>query len=373
LIEGMQMNGLTEEYAERIFRMIQGFGAYGFPESHAASFALIGYASCYLKRYHPAAFLAALLDSQPMGFYANHTLVSDAQRHGVEVRPVSVASSRWDSVLEEGDPRWQEEWWGTSKHDVREHTPWADRFAERPTYGAPVQPAVRLGFREISGMSEAQAKAVEHERSKATTIAELIARARLPKDVAMRLAAADAFSCFGVSRREALWKVMAIDRSSPLFATVELPDDLRSADGIPEMDPIEEMRADFGTTGLTIGPHPMKLVRERMRARRIFGFAEVQAAPHGRRVRVGGMVVTRQRPGTASGIVFMTLEDEDGHVNLVVFSHIYERYRHIARDEVMLIAEGQIQKTNNVTNVIVDRFERLDAPEPGVDVGRNFF
>ncbi len=375
LIDGMRQNGLTEEYAERIFRMIQGFGGYGFPESHAASFALIGYASCYLKRYHPAAFLAALLNSQPMGFYANHTLVSDGQRHGVEVRPVSADASVWNATLEDGqDERWQEEWWAGSRHEIKKHTPWADRTFGRLRYGRPVQPAVRLGFREISGMAEAQADAIVEARKQGlTSIADLIARARLPKDVSARLAAAGAFSCFGLSRREALWRVMALDRRSPLFAGVELPDDERAGERLPRMDAIEEMRADYQTTGMSTGTHPMKLVRAMMREKRIFGFAEIQVAPHGKRVRVGGMVVTRQRPGTASGVVFMTLEDEDGHVNLVVFSHIYEKYRSLARDEVMLIAEGQVQKTGRVINVIVERFERLDAPEPGVEVGRNFF
>ncbi|MCK6549206.1 error-prone DNA polymerase [Myxococcota bacterium] len=377
LIKGMLDNGLELEYAERIFRMIQGFGGYGFPESHAASFALIGYASCYLKRYHPAAFLAGLLNSQPMGFYSAATLVADAQRHGIEIRSPCVANSRWDSTIERPDEVLAETWWTTgARTKEKAHTPWADHVERGQSYGVKVQPAVRIGLREVFGMNEAQARRIIAARSEAplTTIADLVVRAELPRDVAARLASAGAFSCFGLSRREALWRVMALDRKSPLFERIELPDAPDIAERIPKMSEIEEMRADYGTTGMTVASHPMALVRELMRAQKIMGYDEVQVAPHGRRVRVGGMVVTRQRPGTASGVVFITLEDESGHVNLVVFSHVYERYRDLARDGIMLIAEGKLERTGKVINIVVDHFERLDfAPEPGVGVSRNFF
>jgi error-prone DNA polymerase len=336
----MLKNGLDLAYAERIFHMIQGFGGYGFPESHAASFALIGYASCYLKRYHPAAFLAGLLNSQPMGFYGTSTLVADAQRHGVEVRPPCILKSAWDSLLE-----------GRGR-------------------------AVRIGFREIHGMSEAQADRIVRVRSEAplSSLADIVARAELPRDVTMRLAAAGAFAPLGLSRREALWKAMALDRESPLFEGIDLPDEPGISERLPKMDLVDEMRADYEVTGLTVGPHPMALVRELMERKQILGFKEIQTTPHGARVRTGGMVVTRQRPGTASGVVFITLEDEDGHINLVVFSHVYDRYRELARDGTMLIAEGKLERTGKVINVVVDRFERLDdAPEPGVPVSRNFF
>jgi error-prone DNA polymerase len=378
LVQGMLRNGLDLEYAERIFHMIQGFGGYGFPESHAASFALIGYASCYLKRYHPAAFLSALLNSQPMGFYGTSTLVADAQRHGVEVRPPCIFRSRWDAVLESPEPSHTEAWWNGSMW-VREkrHTPWADALREGATrYGTKVQPAVRIGFREIRGMSEAHAERIVRAREDGgvATIAELVSRAELPRDVTMRLAAAGAFAELRLSRREALWKAMALDRDSPLFEEVELPDEPGAGDRLPKMDAIDEMRADYDVTGLTVGPHPMALVRELMKRKRIMGFKEIQAAAQGSRVRAGGMVVTRQRPGTASGVVFITLEDEDGHINLVVFAHIYDRYRELARDGTMLIAEGKLERTGKVINVVVDHFERLDdAPDPGVPVSRNFF
>jgi error-prone DNA polymerase len=373
LVRGMLDNGLTYEYAERIFHMIQGFGGYGFPESHAASFALIGYASCYLKRYHPAAFVAALLNSQPMGFYGTGTIVADGQRHGVEVRRPCIFESAWDATLEPSSGEAADAWWKRAQDRERHHTPYADWLEPGRSYGMKIQPAVRLGFREIRGMSEAHAKRIVIARQdrRPTSIADLVARAEIPRDIAARLAAAGAFRKLGIDRRDALWRVMALDKTSSLFAGVELKEEEAH---IPEMDRIEEMRADYESTGLTIGPHPMELVRDLMRKKRIIGFKEIQTTEHGARVRTGGMVVTRQRPGTASGVVFITLEDEDGHINLVVFSPVYDRYRELARDGTMLIAEGKLERTGKVINVVVDHFEPLeDAPSPGVPVSRNFF
>jgi error-prone DNA polymerase len=372
----MLKNGLGYEYAERIFHMIQGFGGYGFPESHAASFALIGYASCYLKRYHPAAFVAALLNSQPMGFYGTGTLVADGQRHGVEVRRPCVFASRYDATLERADETRAHAWWENAQHRERRHTPYADHKERGRSYGRMIQPAVRIGLREIRGMSEEQAEriVVAREERRPTSIADLVTRAEIPRDIAARLAAAGALRKFGVSRRDALWKVMALDRGSPLFSRVELPEDPHRKTELPLMDEAEQMRADYEATGLTVGPHPMSLVRDLMHRKGILGFREILSAAHGQRVRAGGMVVTRQRPGTASGVVFITLEDEHGHINLVVFSHVYDRYRELARDGTMLIAEGKLERTGKVINVVVDHFEPLDdAPEPGVPVSRNFF
>lgn len=374
LIKGMLENGLTLEYAERVFRMIQGFAGYGFPESHAASFALIGYASCYLKRYHPAAFVASLLNSQPMGFYSSSTLVADAQRHGVEVRSPCVAQSCWDNTLEDGDPEFHERWWKMAAYREKKHTPYADWEHRHKSYGHRIQPAIRLGLREVHGMSEIHAKKIvaAREEKKFTTIADLVARAELPRELAARLAAAGAFACFGISRREALWKVMALNDDAPLFRRVELPE--TPGMRLPPMSAVDEMQADFQTIGLTVHAHPMALVRELMREKKIAGYKEVQATPSGEKIRVGGMVVTRQRPGTASGVVFITLEDEDGHINLVVFTHVYDKYRDLARDGVMLIAEGKLERTGLVVNIITERFDELrDAPAPGIGVSRNFF
>lgn len=372
LIAGMLKNGLTPEYAERIFRMIQGFGGYGFPESHAASFALIGYASAYLKRFHPAAFLAALLNSQPMGFYAPHTLVGDAQRHGVEVRPPCILQSGWDATLEAPEPGHVERWWRSSRDELKQHTPWADHLREQQRWGLAVQPAVRLGLRTLKGVAEATIRRIEEARSARpfTGVADLVARADLPKDVTARLAASGCLAAFGLSRREALWRAMGLDRA-PLFLGLEPLDDGGAA-RLPEMSAHEQMRSDYATLGLSVELHPMQLVREALRQSGVIDARTLRETPHGKRVRVSGMVVVRQRPGTASGVVFMTMEDEGGHINLVVFTPVYERFRTLARDETMLIAEGKVQRTGRVVNVVVERLLRLEAAEPGVAVSRDF-
>ncbi len=374
LIEGMQSNGLSAEYAERIFLMIQGFGGYGFPESHAASFALIAYASCYLKRYHPAAFLAALLNSQPMGFYSPHTLVADAQRHGVQVRAPCVFVSEWQATLEPGLQAEQEAWWQGSPHKEKRHTPWADRVQGTFKYGLPVQPGVRLGLRSIYGMAKTQAERLvwAREQRPFESVADLMHRADLPRDIAGRLASAGALTAFGLSRRAALWRVMAVQRRAPLFAGVELPGS-EVQDVLGTMTPTQQMRADYGAMGLSVLRHPMGLVRGDMRQRGILGYLGLDNMRHGARARVAGMVVTKQRPGTASGVIFITLEDEDGHMNLVVFTQVYERYINVIRDALMIIAEGEVQRTGTVVNLIAHRFVALDAPDPGVSVSRSYF
>ncbi len=375
LVSGMLENGLAPEYAERIFRMIQGFGGYGFPESHAASFALIGYASCYLKRYHPAALLVGLLNSQPMGFYAPHVLVADAVRHGVEVRAPCVMRSDWDTTTEPGDPAFTAGWWEASQHDCRIHCPWADHVLGGIRYGVAVQPAVRLGLRQVNGLRQDEAERLISARRQAplTSIADVVHRAELSKTSAARLAAAGALSVLEPSRRAALWRVMALDVRAPLFAAVELPDD--GVDSVlAPMTAVEIMRADYALTGLSTGLHPVALMRSELRRQGILGSMDLRRMRHGASVRVGGMVTTRQRPGTASGVIFMTLEDEDGPMNLVVYSQVYDRQRSLARDATMLIAYGQVQRTHEkVINIVVKRFASLTIPEPPVHVSRDFF
>ena len=376
LVTGMLNNGLTPEYAERIFKMIQGFGGYGFPESHAASFALIGYASCYLKRYHPSALLVGLLNSQPMGFYAPHVLISDAIRHGIEVRTPCVMTSEWPTATEPGDPGYTAAWWQTSQHDCRRHCPWADHANNAHRYGLPIQPAVRLGLSLVNGLRQEEAERLESARKERpfTSIADVVQRSELSKTSAARLAAAGAFSALEPSRRAALWRVMALDLRSPLFAHVELPDDEEVERGLVPMTAIEQMRADYALTGLSAEVHPVALVRGDLRRQGILGSMDLTRSRHGQRVRVGGMVTTRQRPGTASGVIFMTLEDEDGPMNLVVYSQVYDRQRGLARDTTMLIADGEVQRTHEkVINIIVRRFTPLMIPEPPVHVSRDFF
>lgn len=377
LVEGMLANGLGQEYAERVFRMIQGFGGYGFPESHAASFALIGYASCYLKRYHPAAFLAGLLNSQPMGFYRPHTLVADAQRHGVEVRPVCVQTSRWDAALEAPDPTRAEVWWADSEHWERHHTPWADALKQALRYGLRLQPAVRLGLRAISGLPETAGTRLTSARDERPfrDIGDVVRRGQLARDQAMRLAAAGAFASFGHDRRDALWEVLALERSGPLFSGVSFrsaaPSSARKAN-IPKMTLSERIKADYVSVGLCLDTHPMVLLREGLARSGVLGTKELATVPSGRRVEVGGLVVIRQRPSTAQGVVFITLEDEDGHMNLVVFNKVFDRYRHLARDAPMLRATGKLERTGEVVNVVVDRFAPLSDPSDMDTVSRDF-
>jgi error-prone DNA polymerase len=362
LINGMLDRGISKDYAERVFRMVQGFGGYGFPESHAASFALIAYASCYLKRYHPASFLTALLNSQPMGFYSANTLVQDAKRHGVEVRPVSVLKSVWDSELEPGDEAWQRNWWDSTKHDMpAKHTPWADHvFSRKLELGLRIQPAVRLGLRQIHGLSREQADRIVSEREKSpfASVADLVARAKLSRGAARTMASAGAFSDLGKKpRRQVLWKLEALGDSSSMFAGVEPPNEVE-----PDLPPItneDQLALDYESTGLSADSHPMALLREEMRSRGISGFDELETCPNGRRIRVAGMAITRQRPGTASGVVFITLEDEKGHINLVLFPQVFDRFQRVVSDAHLLVAEGKVQKDAGVINVIVEGLEPL--------------
>lgn len=374
LIQGMLRNGLTEAYAERIFRMIQGFGGYGFPESHAASFALIGYASCYLKRYHPAAFLAALLNSQPMGFYRPHTLVADGQRHGVEVRPVCIAHSTWDARLEGPDAEKARSWWARSDHPERHHTPWADAQKDGLRFGRAVQPAVRLGFRSVGGVSEKVAKQIEAARDQRPfeSLGDCVRRARLPREQASRLAAAGAFASLGLDRRHALWEILALERSGPLFSGIPLLGGEGTIPAIPAMTSAEQIQADYEAIGMCLDTHPMRLLRDDMKKAGVLGTRELSRAPTGRRVEVAGLVVIRQRPSTAQGVVFITLEDEDGHMNLVVFNKVFERFRRLARDAPMLRATGKLERTGEVLNVVVDRFSPLTDPSRLEPVSRDF-
>jgi error-prone DNA polymerase len=351
--------------------MIQGFGGYGFPESHAASFALIGYASCYLKRYHPAAFLCALLNSQPMGFYGPHTLVEDGRRHGLQIRRPSVVHSQVESTLETADPEHPAAWWAGSVHREKAHTPWADRMAGRPMRGQPVQPAVRLGLRQVSKVGDEVAERLVAARRHGPFqgVADVVIRADLPKDAAIHLAAAGAFDDLGVSRREALWRVLSVDRKAPLFAALE---DAPIHPG-SELTEVERMQADYAHLGLSTAVHPVALLRQDLRRAKIAGSLQLERTPSGRRVRVGGMVTVRQRPGTAKGVVFMTLEDEDGQMNLVVFPKTYARWRAVARDAILLVAVGKVERRHRVTNLIVDRFEPMPGPRPERSVSRDFF
>jgi error-prone DNA polymerase len=315
LIDGLLANGYSAEFADRVFRQLRGFGEYGFPESHAASFALLVYVSAWLKRYYPAAFAAALINSQPMGFYAPAQLVSDARKHGVDVLPADVNFSDWDCTLESG--------------------------------------ALRLGFRMLRGMSESHARRIveQRETGKYETIAGFARRTGLSPAVLSRLSRADAFQSLEPNRRAALWQ--SLPEQLELF-TVDDP-----AVALARLSPWEEVSADYRNLGLSLRDHPLKFLRPQLEKSRVTTSAGLISLAHGRRVRVAGLVLVRQRPATASGITFVTLEDETGVSNLIIHPKVWERFHRVARRSQAMIAQGTVQRREDVIHVFVDYLEDL--------------
>jgi error-prone DNA polymerase len=306
LRQGMQEKGIVGETAEMILRSISSFALYGFPESHAASFALIAYASAFLKAHHPAAFLCALLNNQPMGFYAPLTLVKDAQRHGVEVRPIDVARSSWGCTLEND--------------------------------------AVRLGLRSVTGLRrEAGERLVaERERAPFASLQDLVDRAGARRDELQRLAEIGALASFGLTRRAALWQIERASRPvGPLFRGVEPEDDGPSP--LPEMTYAERLAIDLAGAGVTVGKHPLALHRSALRARGIKSAADLTSLRDGARAAVAGAVICRQRPGTAKGFLFLTLEDETGLANIIVRPGLFERFKPTLVSASVLEVVGRVQ------------------------------
>ncbi len=323
---GMEARGIGPAARDQIVKSITSFALYGFPESHAASFALIAYASCYLKAHHPAAFLAALLNCWPMGFYHPATLVKDAQRHGVDVRPVDVLRSGWKCRWEEG--------------------------------------AVRLGLRFVAGLREATGRRVEEEsgRTAFAGVEDLARRCALRADELTRLADAGALAGFGRTRREALWQAAKVARpAGPLYDALPAGD--ASPSPLPEMTPQEETIADYRTTQMTAGPHLMEHWRARLRRRGILAAGDLAKIPDGRRVQTAGAVIVRQRPGTAKGFVFLTLEDESGLCQAIVRPDLFRRERAVIVGSGSLIVEGRLQKQDGSLSVRAERFWTLDELE----------
>ncbi len=339
LIDGMVDNGYERDFAEATFRQLEGFGSYGFPESHAASFALIAYASAWLKCWHPDVFAAALLNSQPMGFYAPAQIVRDAREHGVEIRPVCVNTSRWDCTLEPTDDE--------------------DRFA------------VRLGLRMVKGLANANAAAIVAARAGQSfaSVDDLWRRAGVPQAALVQLAEADAFRpAFGLARREALWAICGLrDEPLPLFAAATA----READIVPEIDepsvllrPMtagSEVVEDYGHTGLSLRAHPVSFLREDLRRRRIVSLAEAMDSRDGRWLEAAGIVLVRQRPGSAKGVLFVTLEDETGIGNLVIWPKVFEANRRTLLSAGMLAVRGRIQREGAVVHLVAQRITDLSA------------
>lgn len=337
LIEGMVARGYDRDFALRTFRQLEGFGSYGFPESHAASFALIAYASAWLKCHHPDAFCAALLNSQPMGFYAPAQIVRDAQGHGVEIRPVCIAASHWDCTLEPlGDGR---------------------RFA------------VRLGLRMVKGLANAHAQAIIAARP-FVDLAGLIRAGmtqggRIPHAALIRLAEADAFRpALGLDRRQALWALRgARDDDLPLFAARPgRPATGAHAEPAIALRPLPPGRAvveDYGHTGLSLRAHPVAFLRDMLTRRRIRPCASLAEGRHGGWHSVAGIVLMRQRPGSAKGTMFITLEDETGIANLILWPRVFEANRRIILSAGMLAATGRLQHDGGVVHLLVHRLTDL--------------
>jgi len=341
IITGMLKNHYTLEFAERIFEQIKGFGSYGFPESHAASFALITYISCWLKCHEPAAFAAALLNSQPMGFYHPSQIVQDARRHGVPVRPVDVRYSHWDCTLEP-----------SAGHD-------AGPGLANNTLAASRQPPLRLGLRMINGFNQDAAERIMAARASQafTDVADLCKRACLDERMRGLLADAGALRGLAGHRHKARWEVAGVEAQRPLFDTAT-PE---QAIALPLPTVHDDMQTDYALVGLTLGQHPLRLLRSQLRARRYKRSSELKALPHGRTVAFAGLVTLRQQPQTASGVIFMTLEDEDGLVNVVVWRHVAERQRRVLLESRLLAVEGRIESQDGVQHLVAQRLQNLST------------
>ena len=333
MVEGMVSRGIERVYAERIFSQILGFGEYGFPESHAASFALLVYVSGWLKCHHPAVFTAALINSQPMGFYSPRALVADAQRHGVEVRPVCVERSQWDCTLERGEDG---------------------------------EPALRLGLRLVQGLGEEEAEGLLLAREEApfTGLPDLASRTRLDRGRLQALASADAFQVFGHDRREAAWVLQGLWTGLPLFAGLARPE---AAPVLPEESPTDALLADYRATGLSIDRHPIALARPQLEERGVLRLSELLELDSGTEVSIAGLVGSRQRPGTANGVVFMTLEDETAMANLIIWPRVWQENRRLARTRSLLGVHGRLQRQDGAVSVLVHTFWDLEDA-PGISV-----
>jgi error-prone DNA polymerase len=325
LVRRMCDKGIEREFADRVFEQIRGFGEYGFPESHAASFALIAYATAWLKRHYPDVFVCALLNAQPMGFYSHATIVGDAQRHGVEIRPVDVERGRWDCTLEAVSRR------------------------------GPGRFAVRMGLRYVKGLGRRQWERIRVARDDRAFISveDFVDRAGLDEGTVSRLAEAGALAGLEQGRRAALWRVRGAARTAPpalALAGQTCPP------AFDALDAFETIGWDYRTTGHSPRGHPLAPLRERLRARRLPDARSIASMPDGRRVRYAGLVICRQRPGTASGVVFMTLEDESGFVNVVVWSRVYEEHAVLIKTASFLGVTGQLQVQEGVIHLVAESF-----------------
>jgi error-prone DNA polymerase len=375
MIEGMTAKGYQRDFAERCFEQIKGFGEYGFPESHAASFANLVYASCWMKCHYPDVFAVALLNSQPMGFYAPSQIVRDAQEHGVEVRDVDINASHWDCALEAPDqsarsresgnplfmtlgPRFRgDERTDDAKRKLHpRHASMQDDI--RTTH------AMRLGFRQVSGLSQADGETIATCRGRGyDSIRDLWLRTGLHPAILEKLARADAFRSLGLERRDALWAIRALQRSGdkddlPLFARMAMGE-IEPDVTLPPMLPGEQVVEDYRHLKLSLRAHPVSFLRADLDVRGIVRNDELTRMPSGRHVTVAGVVLIRQRPGTAKGVIFMTLEDETGIANTIVWPKVYETFRPIVLGARLVGVTGKLQNEKGVIHVVADRIDDL--------------
>ena len=337
LIKGMLARDLSMEFAEQVFTQIRGFGEYGFPESHAASFALLVYVSAWLKCHHPAVFAAAVINSQPMGFYSVSDLVTDARRHEVIVLPVDVNLSDWNCTLEKTED-------GTN--DMNKKL------------------ALRLGLKIVRGIRQDDVLRIVKNRGERLygSVEDLRRRGRVGRSVIMKLADADAFSSFQRDRRSALWEALAQERNScehPLFDLISASDD--DIPELPLMQPAEQVEMDYRTAGLSLKGHPLMFWREQLDAQSVVTAIQLPTLDNNCYVRVAGIVLLRQRPSTAKGITFVTLEDETGTINLVLKQYIWQRYYSVGRRSNAWLVHGKLERKGLVIHVVAHRLEDLSA------------
>jgi len=379
LIDGMGARGYDESFARQIYQQILGFGEYGFPESHSASFALLVYVSCWLKRHHPAAFTGALLNSLPMGFYAPAQLVADARRHGVEVRAVDVTVSDWECTLEDAPHPGPLPQGGRGSSNVPMHAStlrmqherapsprlrgdgWGEGCIDMPpaTWGID-GPALRLGLRMITGLKEASAQRIVQARAQRAfaSVADLAHRAALDRGDLEALADAGALAALSGHRHHAVWDIAGVERLPALLAGNAFDEPDAQLRAPTEADDIV---ADYRRIGLTLGRHPLALVRDQLAKQRLITTETVRDAPHGRLVRVAGLVIGRQRPDTASGVIFVTLEDETGVLNVIVWRDLSERQRRELLGSRLMAVYGTVEREGEVVHVLAGRLVDLSS------------
>ncbi|HVI49274.1 MAG TPA: error-prone DNA polymerase [Chitinophaga sp.] len=339
LINGMVAKGYKEEFAARVFKQLEGFGSYGFPESHAASFALLVYVSSWLKYYYPDVFAAALLNSMPMGFYQPAQIVIDAQKHGVEVRPVDVNHSTWDNLLETKEGKYC---------------------------------PIRLGFRQVTGLKEEEMQLLVQNRKHPYTSVVQLHDAGVSQRALELLANADAFLSIGIDRRRALWEVAALsDKPVGAFEGQPSASENEPAIHLPELSLAEHVFRDYSSTTLSLKAHPVSFVRRKLLKAQVFTTADINRLPDGAPVRIAGLVLVRQRPGTATGICFITLEDETGIANLVVFKPIFDKYRQEIIQARLLMVAGKLQREGEVIHVVVQHCYNMNRLFDDIPIHEN--